>query len=108
MIHIVPPLPASRITGPYDPSSPRSPSPSPYSPIFSGIISFNPFQSLPRTGLDGLLGTLSSGDGLAVGVQSRWVVFFLISIINFGGWGVKVQSPDFGALFFQTLARSEI
>jgi hypothetical protein len=55
---IVPPLPASRITGPYDPSSPPSPSPSPYSPIFSGIILFNPPQSLPRTGLDGLLGTL--------------------------------------------------
>jgi hypothetical protein len=53
------PLPASRTTGPSDPSSPPSPSPSPYSPIFSGIISFDPSQSLPQTGLGGILGTLA-------------------------------------------------
>jgi hypothetical protein len=34
------------------------------------------------------------------------MVFFLNSFINFGGWGVKVQSPDFGALYFQTLVRT--
>jgi len=69
MIGIVPALQASQIIGLYDLCSPCSARPSPYSPTFSGIILFNPYQSFVTAAV--LQGTrVSSGDASGSGSGS--------------------------------------
>jgi len=76
----------------HDPSSPPSHSPSPYGPIFSGIISFNPSQSFPRTGLDGLLGTLNVAIR-STGYYALATIWFAAESKKPGYGGDEVDNP---------------